>query len=111
MRAWPSHYMVYCFYCQMDYWPVQQVDNALAVTDVELLEILEFREAIESQIAELAAERAATHDAEALERVLAQMETAFSRDVDAFFAADRQFHRALAHAAGNRLLMAAANQV
>lgn len=80
---------------------------ALPVAEAELLEIQEFREAIESYIAELAAERAAAHDAEVLEQVLAVMEQEFSRDVEAFFAADRQFHQALARAGGNRLLMAA----
>jgi GntR family transcriptional repressor for pyruvate dehydrogenase complex len=84
---------------------------ALPVAEVELLEIHEFREAIESQIAALAAERAAAHDAEALEEVLWVMEEAFSHDSEAFFAADRQFRQALAHAAGNRLLLAAHAQI
>jgi GntR family transcriptional repressor for pyruvate dehydrogenase complex len=84
---------------------------ALALADVELLEIQEFREAIESRIAALAAERAAPEDVSALEQVLAVMEEECGRDVEAFFAADRQFHRTLAEAAGNRLLMAAHMQI
>lgn len=79
----------------------------LPLTEVELLEIHEFRVAIESQVATLAAERATTHDMEALERVFAVMQREFARDVEAFFAAERQFHRTLAQAAANRLLLAA----
>lgn len=83
----------------------------LPLAEVELLEIHEFREAVELHIAELAAERAAVHDADALDRVLATMQQAFERDVEAFVAAERQFYRALAQAAGNRLLLAAHAQI
>ncbi len=83
----------------------------LPLAEVELLEIHEFREAVEGHIAELAAERAVAHDTAALERVLAVMQEEFSRDVEAFLAADREFHRTLARAAANRLLLAAHTQI
>jgi GntR family transcriptional repressor for pyruvate dehydrogenase complex len=83
----------------------------LPLTEVELLEIHEFREAIESQVAALAAERATAHDAAELERVFATMQQEFAHDVEAFFAAERQFHRTLAQAAANRLLLAAHAQI
>lgn len=83
----------------------------LPLAEIELLEIHEFREAVEGHIAELAAERAAAHDTAALERVLAVMQEEFSRDVEAFLAADREFHRTLARAAANRLLLAAHTQI
>jgi GntR family transcriptional regulator, transcriptional repressor for pyruvate dehydrogenase complex len=83
----------------------------LPLAEVELLEIHEFREAVESQVAALAAERATARDAEALARIFALMQQEFAHDVEAFFAAERQFHRALAQAAANRLLLAAHAQI
>jgi len=94
--------------------PVPPVDGPhliLPLAEVELLEIHEFREAIESQVAALAAQRASAHDAEALEHIFAVMEHEFAHDVAAFFAAERQFHRTLAQAAANRLLLAAHAQI
>ncbi len=91
--------------------PVDGPHLILPLAEVELLEIHEFREAIESQVAALAAERATAHDAEELERVFATMQQEFARDVEAFFAAERQFHRTLAQAAANRLLLAAHAQI
>ncbi len=83
----------------------------LSLAEAELLEIHEFREAIETQIAELAAERAAVRDTEELDRIFATMQQEFTRDVDAFLEAERAFHRVLAQAAGNRLLFAAHAQI
>lgn len=83
----------------------------LPVADAELLEIQEFREAIESHSAALAAERATADDVAALERALAALAQVGAGDVAAFFAADREFHRTLAQAAGNRLLLLAHAQI
>ncbi len=83
----------------------------LPLAEVELLEIHAFREAIESQVAALAAERATAHDAAELERVFTTMQQEFAHDVEAFFATERQFHRTLAQAAAHRLLLAAHAQI
>ena len=91
--------------------PTDRAHLILPLAEVELLEIHEFREAIESQVAALAAERATVQDAAELERVFALMQDEFAHDVAAFFQADHQFHRTLAHAAANRLLLAAHAQI
>ena len=91
--------------------PLEAPPLALPMAEVERRELHEFREALASQIAALAAERAAPDDAEALERELSAMEAAFPHDRETFFAAERQFHQALAQAAGNRLLLAAHAQI
>jgi len=83
----------------------------LPLAEVELLEIHAFREAIESQVAAFAAERATAHDAAELKRVLTTMQQEFAHDIEAFFAAERQFHRTLAQAAAHRLLLAAHAQI
>ncbi len=84
---------------------------ALPLAEAELLELEEFREAIETQIAALAAERACPEDLEAGERALAAMRREIAGNVEAFLEADDQFHLALGAAAGNRLLQAAQRQV
>ena len=84
---------------------------SLALPEAELLELLEFREGFEPQIAALAAERADDEDIAALECQLANMRRELGHDEDAFFRADHEFHRALGRAARNRLLLAVQTQV
>lgn len=79
----------------------------LPLEEVELLEISDFREAIETQIAALAAERATSDDLRALEHAAAPG----GAQPDNAVVADRRFHRALAEAAHSRLLMAAHAQI
>jgi len=70
---------------------------------VEVHELLEVRRGLEAVAAELAAER--SHDPEAMEAALADMETAIDGpDVPGLVAADLSFHTALAAASGNTAL-------
>lgn len=65
--------------------------------------IMEVREALEVQIARLAARRRTDEDLAALEAALEEMEAAIDREADTA-EADEHFHLALADAAGNPLL-------
>lgn len=70
-----------------------------------LRELVELREALETQAAALAAERRTDDDRWAVRRALArQREAAAVEDPDAFVAADNAFHDAIARATGNTLL-------
>ena len=88
-----------------------QVALVLPLEEVELLEIHELREAIETQIAALAAERRDAHDLDQLTRVADEMAAITREDAAAFAGADRRFHEALARAARSRLLLAAQTQI
>lgn len=83
----------------------------LPLAAVERREIEEFREAVELSIAERAAEHGNDRGGAALARLFSALQNDFSGDADAFFAADRVFHQALAEASGNRLLLAAHTQI
>lgn len=72
----------------------------------EILALLEARSAVEPNIAALAAERATPEQVKNMERLLKES----SRYVDQrfrprFMAIDREFHQAVAEAAGNRILV------
>jgi GntR family transcriptional regulator, transcriptional repressor for pyruvate dehydrogenase complex len=70
-----------------------------------LRELVELREALETQAAVLAAERATDDDRWAVRRALSrQREATAVADPDAFVAADNAFHDAIARATGNALL-------
>lgn len=84
---------------------------AISFAEAERLELHEFRGAIETEIAALAAERHDALDLRALQQTLTAMDQAIQNDPAAFWEADHRFHRALAHAARNRLLLAAQEQV
>lgn len=67
--------------------------------------LIEVREMLEVEIAGLAAARATDSDTTALREAVQVMDTNL-RDVDAFIAADNQFHEALARATQNPLILA-----
>jgi GntR family transcriptional repressor for pyruvate dehydrogenase complex len=70
-----------------------------------IVELIELREAIESQAARLAAERATREDLRSVQEALAQMRDATAEgDVDRFVEADRSFHDAVARATRNDLV-------
>lgn len=69
-----------------------------------LLELIELREALETQAAGLAAKRATGRDLLAMDQALDRMRAALADDADAFVAADTAFHDALARGTGNGLL-------
>jgi GntR family transcriptional repressor for pyruvate dehydrogenase complex len=69
-----------------------------------LLDLIELREALETQAAHLAADRASAADLRALADALIRMRAALApEDPDAFVAADTAFHDAVARASGNAL--------
>ncbi|GAB3282394.1 FadR/GntR family transcriptional regulator [Microbacterium lacusdiani] len=71
------------------------------------LELLEVRVMIETGAAQLAAERRSADDLEALRADLERMRRAHADgDVDAFVAADLDFHDVILRAADNRILLA-----
>jgi GntR family transcriptional regulator, transcriptional repressor for pyruvate dehydrogenase complex len=72
----------------------------------EVEELIEAREVIELQLAELAARRASPEQLQKLKRCLAAMEAA-AASPDGYPDADVEFHLALAEAAGNRYLLKA----
>lgn len=72
------------------------------------LEIMEAREVLESPIAAFVAEKGTNDHLAELERILQEMQIqAKSDNFIPYFTADKAFHRALAEAAGNRLISAA----
>ncbi|ROR65601.1 FadR/GntR family transcriptional regulator [Agrococcus jenensis] len=72
------------------------------------LELLEVRVMIETGAAQLAAERRTAEHLDALESSLQRMVAHHEADeVDAFVAADLEFHETILHAAENRILIAA----
>lgn len=78
---------------------------ALGASDTdEFVELVEAREAIESAIIKLAAERRTNEQLTTLEGLLDDMRAAGS-DCDRFLAADAEFHIMLAEAAHNRILL------
>jgi GntR family transcriptional regulator, transcriptional repressor for pyruvate dehydrogenase complex len=79
-------------------------DTAAPAEHREIHELIRARELVESQIAAMAAERATAGDVERLRERLAGMR-AVAGDPQAYPDADREFHVALAAAAGNRFLL------
>ena len=78
---------------------------ALGASDPdELLELIEAREAIESTILGLAAQRRTDEQLNQLDTLVEHMRAA-GNDCDLFLAADAEFHIALADAANNRILL------
>ncbi|SDE31278.1 FadR/GntR family transcriptional regulator [Glycomyces harbinensis] len=72
------------------------------------LELLEVRMMIETGAAQLAAVRRSEADLDAMRREVERMQAAHERtDVDAFVAADLEFHEVILRAADNRILVAA----
>lgn len=70
-------------------------------------EIYEVRAALEAQIGRLAAKRITSKQLERLRSIVKRMHAAGrSRDADAYFPLNIEFHEALAEAAGNRALAA-----
>jgi DNA-binding FadR family transcriptional regulator len=81
------------------------VRDWLAAHEGTLRELVELREAVETQAARLAARRASASDLAALERALGRMADATEAgDVEAFVASDTAFHDAVACASGNGLV-------
>ncbi len=77
----------------------------LARHEGAIVELIELREAIESQAARLAAERSTPEDTVALGAALTLMrEATITLEVDRFVEADRVFHDALAQATRNDLI-------
>ncbi|WP_376796587.1 FadR/GntR family transcriptional regulator [Thermogemmatispora sp.] len=66
--------------------------------------LVELRELLEPGIAALAATRATEEHLQRLRAVVEQMDASL-HDVDAYIAADNDFHRTLATASGNRLIL------
>jgi DNA-binding FadR family transcriptional regulator len=84
--------------------------NALHLIESETgcLEVMEAREALEPPVAALAATKADPSALEQLEQTLDLMrQNAARNNFDAYFEADKTFHRELAAAAGNSLVSAA----
>ena len=73
-------------------------------------ELVEARELIESELAELAAKRASSEQIAALEGAVERMEAAAGNPLD-YPDADVEFHLLLAEAAGNRYLLRAMNDI
>ncbi len=80
------------------------------LTRQEVEELVEARELIESELAELAARRASSEQIAALERAVERMEAAAGNALD-YPDADVEFHLLLAEAAGNRYLLRAMNDI
>lgn len=84
--------------------------NAVGLIESEAgcLEVMEAREALEPAVAALAAEKAAKPALARLRDALKRMgRFAAKNDFEAYFQADKAFHRALADAAGNSLVTSA----
>src|SRR5262245_43487559 len=78
----------------------------------DLRDLVELREAVETQAASLAAQRAAPEDVAAMERALRVMRLATDdNDAERFVGADTAFHDAIARAGGNRLLRRALESI
>lgn len=69
----------------------------------QLMEIVEVRQALEVEMAGLAARRATAEDLEAMAASLERM-AALAGDAEAFLAGDREFHTAICDAARNSVL-------
>jgi len=77
-----------------------------------LREVIELREAVETQAARLAAVRAAAEDIRAMEQAILSMRLAIeANDVERYVAGDASFHDAIAHASGNPLLRRALTSI
>lgn len=77
----------------------------LIESEAGCLEVMEAREALEPPVAAMAAGKSDAAAVEQLREVLGTMSArAAENDFDAYFAADKAFHRALADAAGNPLV-------
>ncbi len=84
--------------------------NAVGLIESEAgcLEVMEAREALEPAVAALAAEKAAKSSLARLKDALKRMSRfAAKNDFEAYFEADKEFHLALADAAGNPLVVSA----
>jgi len=76
----------------------------LDLTGVSVAEIMDAQRAIETLGAELAAENATAADIEKLRRLLREAEAAIG-DLDEFTRLSRDFHRAVAEASHNRVIL------
>ena len=74
-------------------------------------EIFELREALQLEMAALAAKNRSKQDLAELEKLLQNMEQQLDADLDAFSALDYQFHLRIIEAAGNHLVMKLMNTV
>jgi len=82
----------------------------ISVTDLQ--QIFELRQVLEGYAAALAAQRATETDIAALEKALADLDAADSReDTQAHIEIDRAFHRALARSAHNKFLRSALSRL
>ncbi|MHB8468649.1 MAG: GntR family transcriptional regulator [Gaiellaceae bacterium] len=87
--------------------------RGIIVTGVDIRDLArlsEVREAIESQAARLAAERATDADRAELDALLAELESSVPRDERALMALDERIHAAVYRAAHNDFLQATAGQ-
>jgi GntR family transcriptional regulator, transcriptional repressor for pyruvate dehydrogenase complex len=82
---------------------VQLVRSAMALSTDELFRFIEFRDAIESYAARLAADRVTAEDLDELEALCNELE-ASRHDLDQAAKIDVRFHLRLADIAGNRLM-------
>lgn len=80
------------------------------LSDDNMLEVLEFRKAIEGYTAELAARKADANDIAQLEMILAEMEHK-KGDVEGFSEADYNFHHELAVISRNTLILESYNLI
>ena len=88
------------------------ISSWMSVHQGWLREVIELREAVETQAARLAAVRATGEDVATMERANASMRLATEAgDVERYIEADAAFHDAVACASGNRLLRRALNSI
>jgi GntR family transcriptional repressor for pyruvate dehydrogenase complex len=88
------------------------ISSWMSVHGGRLREVIELREAVETQAARLAAVRAPAGDVATMERAIATMRLATAvDDVEGYVEADTTFHDAVAQASGNRLLRRALNSI
>jgi GntR family transcriptional repressor for pyruvate dehydrogenase complex len=80
----------------------QPLANLTRLEGIDAHQMFEVRIVIESEMAAMAAARAIETDRERIRRALEQLE----RDGDGFLAANFDFHRSIAVASGNQILMA-----
>lgn len=80
------------------------IGAGLSVWGGTIIELIEARRAIEVEGARMAAEQATVEDVQRLHETLARMERSADQ-FDAYFAADMQFHRLIAQATHNTLVV------
>ena len=80
--------------------------QSLAISPAGILELLEFREAVERLSCRLAAEKGTPEDVQKLEKIYQQMERyAHLSDQESFTQADIAFHRQIAQMSGNTFII------